>query len=92
MFCCLLCAEFSPVLVAEEGEEEEGALSSGELLLPDVPSHEPGGPGHHPSGVPGHRKPGSLQHLSQTVRRRVDQLLATKPNKKYKEKSSTSAC
>jgi hypothetical protein len=80
-----LLPEFSKLAVADE-EEDEGALRSGELLLPDVPAHEPGVPGH------------GMYHLGRRIRRRVGQLipkLGSKTNKKYKEKSaekSASAC
>jgi hypothetical protein len=75
---------FSPVVTLDspevEEEEEPVALQSGELLLPDVPLHEPGQ---------------SLHQLGRTVRRQVGKLLpklGSKPTKKYKEKPATSAC
>jgi hypothetical protein len=80
---------FSPVVTLDspeiEEEEEPVALQSGELLLPDVPLHEPGGGGGQQS----------LHQLGRTVRRQVGKLLpklGSKPTKKYKEKPATSAC
>ena len=76
--------DFSSVVVTEELDGEEGALHSGELLLlPDVPSEEPG------------QGNSSLHKLGKTVRRRVGKLLprlGAKTTKKYKEKPTSSAC
>jgi hypothetical protein len=80
----LVADAFSPVVMLDSPAEEEpaGSLESGELLLPDVPLHEPGG------GQ-------SLHQLGRTVRQQVGKLLpklGSKQNKKYKEKPATSAC